>query len=284
MYAILLVGGRDTCPAYSTIRNLVLGEDIDEHASGGGPLPDDRVDGLVANTLEESPFHIFLTGDESWFDFKKNYDHAWIREGAVIPTRLRQTISNPNRMLTVFWSPFSFSLVRMLRKGAHFDVHYFCTAILADVDRIRLAATAEDARRNVVVHFHNASPPTATVNFVSSHRMKRAVQPPFSRELAPSDFDLFGRLKTELNGAELEDERELLDGVMRVLNGITRDEPGQIIKYGHPGHVEKTRLLTSLQDTAQEGSFWLGNNMLGRGKMLGQSGRGWIGRELFQDC
>jgi hypothetical protein len=30
-----------------------------------------------------------LTGDESWFYFTINPDHAWVPEGAVTPTRLR---------------------------------------------------------------------------------------------------------------------------------------------------------------------------------------------------
>jgi histone-lysine N-methyltransferase SETMAR len=295
MYGKLLARGRDTCPAYSTItswiRSLRRGEDIYEHASGGGRLPDDRVDDLIADALEESPFHTvrsmasaikippttvwrhlhsrgyvvrhlhivphtlsmaqkaarvesaialkkvlcsakhqswryILTGDESWFYFSNDPDHAWVPEGAAIPTRPRQTIGSPKRMLTVFWSPLGFALVRMLPKGAHFDAHYFCTNILAEVDRIRPAATAEDARRKVVLHFDNASPhsASATASFLSSHRMKRAPHPPFSPDLAPSDFYLFGKVKTALNGAEFEDEQELLDGVMGILNGITRDE------------------------------------------------------------
>jgi hypothetical protein len=61
MYAKLLASSRDACPAYSTItiwiRSLVRSENIYEHTSGGGHLPDDRVDCLVANALEESPFH-----------------------------------------------------------------------------------------------------------------------------------------------------------------------------------------------------------------------------------
>jgi histone-lysine N-methyltransferase SETMAR len=54
--------------------------------------------------------------------------------------------------------------------------------------------------------------------------MKRAPHPPFSPDLAPSDCYLFRKLKTALSGTEFEDEDELLDGVMEVLNGITRDE------------------------------------------------------------
>jgi hypothetical protein len=54
--------------------------------------------------------------------------------------------------------------------------------------------------------------------------MKKAPQPPFPPDLAPSNSYVFRKLKTEWNGAEFEDERELLDAVMGILNGTTRDE------------------------------------------------------------
>jgi hypothetical protein len=54
--------------------------------------------------------------------------------------------------------------------------------------------------------------------------MRRAPQPPFSPDLAPSDFYRFGKLKTTLMGSVFENEQELLDGVTRILDGITRDE------------------------------------------------------------
>jgi histone-lysine N-methyltransferase SETMAR len=54
--------------------------------------------------------------------------------------------------------------------------------------------------------------------------MRRAPQPPFSPDLTPSDFYLFGELKTTLMVSVFENEQELLDGIMAVLDGITRDE------------------------------------------------------------
>jgi hypothetical protein len=61
MQTKLLARAGEACPAYSAITNwiraLTRGEDIHGHASGSGPLPDDRVDTLVINALEESPFH-----------------------------------------------------------------------------------------------------------------------------------------------------------------------------------------------------------------------------------
>jgi hypothetical protein len=54
--------------------------------------------------------------------------------------------------------------------------------------------------------------------------MRGTAQPPFSPDLAPSDFYLFSKLKTTLMRSVFENEQELLDAVMRVLDRITRDE------------------------------------------------------------
>jgi hypothetical protein len=60
MYTKLLARAGEAGQAYSTttnwIRSLTRGEDIQGHASEGWRLPDDRVDTLVINALEESPF------------------------------------------------------------------------------------------------------------------------------------------------------------------------------------------------------------------------------------
>jgi hypothetical protein len=45
-----------------------------------------------------------------------------------------------------------------------------------------------------------------------------------SPDQAPSDFYLFGKLKTTLTGSEFHDEPGLSDAVMAVVNAITRDE------------------------------------------------------------
>jgi hypothetical protein len=61
MYTKLLARAGEAYPAYSTITNsirtLTRGEDIHGHASGCGHSPDDRVDTLVINALEQSPLH-----------------------------------------------------------------------------------------------------------------------------------------------------------------------------------------------------------------------------------
>jgi hypothetical protein len=54
--------------------------------------------------------------------------------------------------------------------------------------------------------------------------MRRAPQPPFSPDLAPSDFYVIGKLKITLMRSAFENEQELLDDIMRVLERITHDD------------------------------------------------------------
>jgi hypothetical protein len=103
----------------------------------------------------------FLTGDESLFYFTIDHDHISIPDGREVWIHPKQTIGSPKRMLTVFWSPLGFSFVEILPKEIHCDGRYFCSSILSMAGQNRPAATPEDTRRNMVLHFDNACPHTA---------------------------------------------------------------------------------------------------------------------------
>jgi hypothetical protein len=55
-------------------------------------------------------------------------------------------------------------------------------------------------------------------------KMTRTPHPSFSPDLAPSDFYLFGRLKTTMKGCLFEDENELWVGIISELNKISREQ------------------------------------------------------------
>jgi hypothetical protein len=77
-----------------------------------------------------------------------------------------------------------------------------------------------------MLDFDNASVHTArdTIDFMRRSRMKMAPHRLFSPDLAPSDFDLFGKGKTALQAGIFEDENKLLAGATAVLMGIPREE------------------------------------------------------------
>jgi histone-lysine N-methyltransferase SETMAR len=177
-------------------------------------------------TAKHQGWRFFLTGDESWFYFTTDYEHMWTPEGATLPTRVRRTVASAKRMLTVFWSPLGFPVIKALPKGMRFNAEYFCSVILREIDANRPSHSAVDRGRNLVLHFDNATVHTArcTQEFMRENRMRRAPHPPFSPDLAPSDFYLFGKVKTALRGQIFEEENELVAAVREVLATISRDE------------------------------------------------------------
>jgi hypothetical protein len=76
----------------------------------------------------------------------------------------------------------------------------------------------------MMVHFDNATPNTVkcTIDYLRANPFAREPHPAFSPDVMPLDFQLFGKLKITLMGAVFADG-ELLQGVMEVLNGISRE-------------------------------------------------------------
>jgi hypothetical protein len=93
--------------------------------------------------------------------------------------------------------------------------------VLQETNRRRPAASAEDARQTIVLHFDHATRHTAldSFGFLVSHRMNRAPHPAFS-----PDLYWFVRIKTAVMGTEFKYEEGLLNGVLGTLDAISRDE------------------------------------------------------------
>jgi hypothetical protein len=77
----------------------------------------------------------------------------------------------------------------------------------------------------LLLHADNLRPDTAKVwtDYITRNGMKRALQLPYSPDLAPSDFFLFGSLKRKLMGYRAESESELLVSIGVILAEIPRD-------------------------------------------------------------
>ena len=53
--------------------------------------------------------------------------------------------------------------------------------------------------------------------------MKRAPQPPYSPDIAPSNFFLFGYIKSKLNGQHFDSVESLLEEVQKILSEISKE-------------------------------------------------------------
>jgi hypothetical protein len=109
-------------------------------------------------------------------------------------------------IMTTVWNPSGFHLIKLLPKGFKFDASYYVTQILNPLSVWRGTQIGR-TNRKLIVHAGNARPHTVkvTLDFMERNAMKRASHPPYSPDLAPPDFYVFGPVKQLLRGYEFAD-------------------------------------------------------------------------------
>jgi hypothetical protein len=86
-----------------------------------------------------------------------------------------------------------------------------------------------------------------TEQSVEANHIMRIPHPPYSHDLAPSDFWLFGRIKLALAGAKFDEPGQLLNAVTEFLNTISVEERRAVFDEW----VERVRWVT-----ANEGVYY----------------------------
>jgi hypothetical protein len=101
-------------------------------------------------------------------------------------------------MVTIAWNPLEFHLLNTLPKGNMFNAEYYRVDTLTDF----LPLCPQVDRRRLVIHADNARSHTARQcrAFCEENRLRLAVHPPHSPDLAPSNFFLVGYIKHCLQG------------------------------------------------------------------------------------
>ena len=116
-----------------------------------------------------------------------------MHEGDKLSTREKKKIGSKRIMLTVFRNAEGFLSADLLPEGMHFNSEYFINNILEKIFQNTAERRAE-CHRKVTLHFDKARPHTTrkVIQYMDVHHMKRTPHPPFSPDIASSDFFLFG--------------------------------------------------------------------------------------------
>jgi histone-lysine N-methyltransferase SETMAR len=130
-------------------------------------------------------------------------------------------IGDRKMMVTIVWNPHRFHLVDGFPKGQKFNASYYIDNIL----QLLLEGRSTGPGSGLIIHADNARPHTAqmTLKFCRENRLEIAPHPPYSQDLAPSDFFLFEHVKHALEGDEFPLEETLLAAIHSVLSNLTGD-------------------------------------------------------------
>ena len=156
----------------------------------------------------------YVTMDETWahhFDPEtKQQSMQWKHPTSPPVVKFRKVISANKVMVSVFWDSEGVLLTDYLEKGKTVTGVYYAGLIR------KLREVTKEKRRGkltqgVLLHHDNAPAHTSHVATATTHDcgFELLSHPPYSLDLAPSDFHLFRYLKESLRGRAFEDDEDV---------------------------------------------------------------------------
>jgi histone-lysine N-methyltransferase SETMAR len=177
----------------------------------------------VLQVQQSRSWHDIVTFDESSFYLNTDHNRLWLVPGETPPDRERHIIQLPKFISIVLWGVTRFHVVKLLPKGDIFNACYCINEILSKIAFWREGQRGA-SNRKMIVHVDNARPhPVRSIRqYIESCKMIRPQHPPYSPDLAPSYFSLFGYLNNRLQGQHFETGEDLLAAMIELIGIIER--------------------------------------------------------------
>lgn len=184
---------------------------------------------LLLNVLEsckKQSWRNIITGDQSWFKMQYGHKGAWLLPEDDSPEMDGSQISIEKVMVTIIWGVNGFYIVDLLPQKTRYTSQYFINNILTQLNEKKIEIWSEARKRKLWLHLDNCR---VHNSFDSSQKydeygFKRTPHPPYSPDIAPSDFYLFGYVKDRLKGKKFSSPEDLKDAIIEILNSISRDK------------------------------------------------------------
>lgn len=173
-----------------------------------------------------------VTGDKSMVSMRevetKQQSAQWTRRGthAEHPQKALRTWSTRKSMITVFFNAKGVVLSEFLPQGETIDTDAYCATLKRLKEAIRKKRKDLWLGRKFILHHDNASPHTSapTLALIRESAINMLPHPPYSPDLAPCNFFIFPRLKSELWGRDFRRLVEMQEAVKLVLRRIPQEE------------------------------------------------------------
>jgi histone-lysine N-methyltransferase SETMAR len=142
----------------------------------------------------------------------------WKHPSSPSTKKFKVTPSPGKVMLTVFWDSQGVLVAHYQKCGENVNSASYCEVLLKLWDAIRRKCPGHLAR-GVLLHHDNARPHTAraTHERIQELESKLPEHPPYSPDLAPSNFHLFHLPRNHLGGKHFTDDEEAETGAYKWL-------------------------------------------------------------------
>ncbi|GBP54872.1 Histone-lysine N-methyltransferase SETMAR [Eumeta japonica] len=168
---------------------------------------------LVGDNIDEICDRI-VTVDETWvrqYDPEsKQESMQWTKKGERPPKKFKVPKSASKLMATIFWDSEGVLLIDYLPKGTTMNGQYYANLLAQEREAV-VQKRRGKLSRGVLFLQDNASVHTVRVSrqALKDTGFSEIDHPPYSPDLAPSDYFLFSNLKKELRGRRFVDDNQM---------------------------------------------------------------------------
>jgi histone-lysine N-methyltransferase SETMAR len=141
------------------------------------------------------------------------------------PEVARPLITTPKLMITIFWGVSEIHVTDYLPPDTSFDSTYFIDHILCGFNTLPIISVAVRQTKAFVIHLGNSpiNKSESVIAKISSMPVQLAPHPPYSPDLAPSDFFRFGHLKSQMIERESDSPEDLTRWIRAAFLRMSRD-------------------------------------------------------------
>lgn len=156
-----------------------------------------------------------VTVDETWlyhYDPEtKQQSMQWRHSGSPRPKKFKTQKSAGKVMATVFWDKDGILMTEYLQKGETVNANYYCNLLYRLKEAIKEKRRGK-LRKGVLFLQDNAPAHKAgkTMDVLQNLGFQCIDHPPYSPDLAPSDYFLFPNLKKHLKGRKFSNDTEVI--------------------------------------------------------------------------
>ncbi|XP_046396633.1 histone-lysine N-methyltransferase SETMAR-like [Ischnura elegans] len=169
-----------------------------------------------------------VTGDETWvFEYDpetKRQSSEWHTTQSPKPKKARMTKSRVKSMLIAFFDAKGMIHKEFVPAGQTVNGQYYAGVIRRLKDRVH--RVRPEKKNDWVLHHDNAPVHTCltVTEVLARNNVATLPQPPYSPDVAPSDFFLFPRMMKDLKGKRFGTVQAVEAASTRVLNNIPVEE------------------------------------------------------------
>jgi hypothetical protein len=130
----------------------------------------------------------------------------------------------PKVMILVVWGVDGAALVEIIPPDMRCSAKYMCKSALSHLEVSVRAHRPKQGLKGITFHWDNTSSHMATVKIhkIKELEMHQLPHPPYSPDIAPSDFFLFGYLKHKLQGCSYDSADELFTVIAEMMEHLEK--------------------------------------------------------------